>query len=311
MKLSIAAPPFHAPRPDSPTRCRKVFLASSRAASVFSGTASASAMSFASPSGKVLARNSTFPLAHKSLMARMRAIKALSQRPSCFASNSKALTPPAASSLSTGPTSGRAVRPNQSPAISTTTTPRSPRRAVSRGGIASETLTLTSDQIKAEPLAPIDAQPGRRRNPVHRRGGRRSGGLRGVTHVSIFPARISALERGFIVVGVSHRAFGQLHLLARHFLVRFEMASMDQQSERLSRAFLVRAERGKGLHHRGPVWRTRYVHIHVPRIWSEEATTFKACDATAIGTVTDVSKGESGPRRSLGFPGKRWGGPYV
>ena len=82
MKLSIAAPPLHASRLDSPTRCRKVFLASSRTASVFSGTASASAMSFASPSGKVLARNSTFPLAHRSPMARMRTIKALSQWPS-------------------------------------------------------------------------------------------------------------------------------------------------------------------------------------------------------------------------------------
>ena len=187
MKLSIAAAPFHTSRPDSPTRCRKVRLASARAASVFSGTASASAMSFASPSGKVLARNSTFAFAHKSSMARMRAIKALSQRPSRFASNSKALTPPAASSFSTGPRSGRAVRPNQSPAISTMTTPRSPRRAASRGGTTSETLTLTTDHIKAEPLAPINAQPGRRRNPVHRRGCRRPGSLRQVTHVSIFP----------------------------------------------------------------------------------------------------------------------------
>ena len=155
-------------------------MASSRAASFFSGTASASAMSFASPPGKVFARNSTFAFAHRSSMARMRAIKALSQRPSCFASNSKALTPPAASSFSSGATSGSAVRPNQSPAISTTTTPRSPRRAASRGGITSEIPTLTSSRINTEPLSPIDAQPGCRRNPVHRHGCRRPGSLRGV-----------------------------------------------------------------------------------------------------------------------------------
>ena len=96
-------------------------------------------MSFARPPGKVCARNFTFDFAHKSSTARMRAIRALSQRPRRFASNSKALTPPPASSFSSGPTSGRAIRPDQSPAISTTTTPLSARRTASRGGLKSAT----------------------------------------------------------------------------------------------------------------------------------------------------------------------------
>ena len=51
-----------------------------------------SAISFARPAGRVLARNSTFPLAQRSWSARMRTIKALSQRPSSCASNSNAFT---------------------------------------------------------------------------------------------------------------------------------------------------------------------------------------------------------------------------
>ena len=136
-KLSISLAPVQASTPDSPTRWRNEVFASRRAASAFSGTASASAISFARPAGRVAARNATFPLVQRSLRSRMRTIKALSQRPSPCASNSNAL---AGCRPVPSPPPTRPAGPNDPasrPRSRRGEPPSSFRRAVSRAGVCS------------------------------------------------------------------------------------------------------------------------------------------------------------------------------
>ena len=107
-KLSMAAPPVQAARPDSPTRCEegRRELPCARRPSSPARPGKAQSASPGRPAGSAV-RNSTFPLAQRSLMARMRTIKALSQRPKRLRLELQRLTPPPASSFSTAETSGR------------------------------------------------------------------------------------------------------------------------------------------------------------------------------------------------------------
>jgi len=90
-----------------------------RAASLFLARLGERAIVWRGPLGRVLARNSTLPLAQRSLMARILIIKALSPAFEAFASNSKSVGTAAGQFPSATPRCpGSPVRSSQSPAIS-------------------------------------------------------------------------------------------------------------------------------------------------------------------------------------------------